>query len=54
MKTLFVLLFFPVLALAQYDGPGVETCRLFAQRQLMRDASTARGVAIERDQQLVI
>jgi len=39
---------------AQYEGPGVETCRLYAQRQLMREASTAKGVVIERDQNLVI
>ena len=53
MKTL-ILLLFPLLAHAQYDGPGVETCRLYAQRQLMRDAGTARGVVIERDQSLAI
>jgi len=49
-----VLLLLPLMANAQYDGPGVETCRLYAQRQLMRDASTARVVVIERDQHLVI
>ena len=41
-------------AKAQYDGPAVETCRLYAQRQLMRDANTAKGIVIERDQNLVI
>jgi uncharacterized protein YecT (DUF1311 family) len=54
MKTLLLLLLLPLVAHAQYDGPGVETCRLYAQRQLMRDANTARGVVIERDQALVI
>jgi uncharacterized protein YecT (DUF1311 family) len=54
MKALIALLLFPLLANAQYDGPGVETCRLYAQRQLMRDANTARGIVIERDQHLVI
>jgi len=53
MKILLLLLF-PAMAFAQYDGPGVEVCRLYAQRQLMRDASTARAVVIERDQSLVI
>jgi len=48
------LLLFPLLANAQYDGPGVETCRLYAQRQLMRDANTARSIVIERDQSLII
>jgi len=51
---LLVLLLFPLMAHAQYDGPGVETCRLYAQRQLMRDANTAKSVVIERDQNLVI
>lgn len=53
MKFLLALLL-PLVANAQYDGPGVETCRLYAQRQLLRDASTARGIVIERDQHLVI
>ena len=50
----FIAAFLPGVATAQYDGPGVEVCRLYAQRQLMRDASTARTVVIERDQSLVI
>lgn len=56
MKTILaiVVLLFPWVANAQYEGPGVETCRLFAQRQLMRDANTARGVVFERDANLVI
>ena len=53
MKLLIALLF-PLMANAQYEGPGVETCRLYAQRQLMRDASTAKRVVIEHDQSLVI
>lgn len=44
----------PSLASAQYEGPGVEACRLYAQRQLARDANTARTVVIERDASLVI
>jgi uncharacterized protein YecT (DUF1311 family) len=56
MKTIITILaaLLPTLASAQYDGPGVEVCRLYAQQQLKRDASTARGVVIERDQNLVI
>jgi uncharacterized protein YecT (DUF1311 family) len=49
-----VFLLFPLMANAQYEGPGVEVCRLYAQRQLMRDANTAKTVVIERDQNLVI
>lgn len=53
MKALLLLLL-PLVAHAQYEGPGVEVCRQYAQRQLMRDASTARNVVIERDPSLVI
>jgi uncharacterized protein YecT (DUF1311 family) len=53
MKALLLLLL-PLVAHAQYEGPGVEVCRLYAQRQLMRDAGTAKAVVIERDQSLVI
>jgi len=51
---LLLLLLFPVLANAQYAGPGVETCLGYAKRQLQRDAVNARDVVIERDQHLVI
>ena len=51
---LLLLLLAPLAASAQYEGPGVEVCRLFAQRQLIRDAGTARTVVIERDQNLII
>lgn len=51
---LLLLLLAPLAASAQYDGPGVEVCRLFAQRQLIRDAGTARTVVIDRDHSLII
>ena len=51
---LLLLLLAPLAASAQYEGPGVEVCRLFAQRQLIRDAGTARTVVIERDHSLII
>ena len=54
MRLLIALLLLPLAAAAQYDGPGVETCRLFAQRQLLGEASTARGIVIDRDEHLVI
>ena len=50
----FIAAFVPCVASAQYDGPGVEACRLYAQRQLMRDANTAKNVVIDRDANLVI
>lgn len=51
---LFLMGFFLVEAKAQYEGPGVEVCRLYAQRQLTRDANTARSVIFEHDQSLII
>ena len=54
MKALLALLFLPLLAHAQYSGPGVDTCLGYAKQQLERDANTARDVIIERDANLVI
>jgi uncharacterized protein YecT (DUF1311 family) len=54
MRALLLLLLAPLAASAQYDGPGVEVCQLYAQRQLIRDAGTARTVVIERDHSLII
>lgn len=51
---LLVFLLFPLMANAQYAGPGVDTCLGYAKRQLARDANTARDVVIERDANLVI
>jgi uncharacterized protein YecT (DUF1311 family) len=51
---LLLLLLFPLVASAQYAGPGVDTCLGYAKRQLARDANTARDVVIERDANLVI
>ena len=55
-RILFFLItgFVSVNALAQYAGPAVETCLGYAQRQLARDANTARTVILERDHNLVI
>jgi len=39
---------------AQYSGPAVEACRAYAKKQLLRDASTAKDVVIDRDAALVI
>ena len=51
---LLLLLLLPLMANAQYDGPGVATCLGYAKRQLERDANTARDVVIDRDQSLVL
>jgi len=39
---------------AQYNGAAVEACRAYANKQLFRDASTAKDVVIDRDANLVI
>jgi uncharacterized protein YecT (DUF1311 family) len=54
MALLLVLAGFVAEGHAQYAGPGVETCRAYAKRQLARDANSAREIVIERDQSLVI
>lgn len=41
-------------ALAQYQGPAVETCRAYAKRESSRDGATIKDVVIERDAQLLI
>ncbi len=55
MRSLFLLMV--LLAnpsLAQYAGPGVETCRDYAKRELKRNGTTSKDVVIERDQSLLI
>jgi uncharacterized protein YecT (DUF1311 family) len=41
-------------AFAQYDGPGVESCRAYALKELRRDGGKAKDVVIERDRNLFI
>ena len=41
-------------ALAQYAGPGVETCRAYAKAEIKREGTTAKDVVIERDANLMI
>lgn len=55
----FLLLFaaatlFPVVAAAQYNGPAVEACRAYALKELQREGTQAKAVAIERDASLNI
>ena len=49
-----LLLLFSTSALAQYDGPAVETCRSYAKRELERDGTRAKDVVFERNQNLSI
>ena len=41
-------------ALAQYQGPAVETCRNYAKRESAREGATIKDVVIERDAQLLV
>ena len=41
-------------AFAQYDGPGVESCRAYALKELKRDGGKAKDALIERDRNLFI
>ncbi|MBI2748642.1 MAG: DUF1311 domain-containing protein [Burkholderiales bacterium] len=41
-------------SLAQYAGPGVETCRAYAEREVRSDSSRAQTVAFDRDRELNI
>ena len=48
-----VLLLFPLVAFAQYSGPAVEACRVYAQQEQKREGA-AGSVLIERDRHLLI
>ena len=55
----FLLLFvgmtlFPVLAVAQYNGPAVEACGAYALKDLQRGGNQGKAVVIERDASLSI
>lgn len=41
-------------ALGQYDGPAVETCRAYAERELAINHDKANDVVLRRDQALTI
>jgi len=41
-------------ALGQYAGPGVETCRAYAERELRKQNSRIQSVVFDRDQNLNI
>src|SRR5262249_4386687 len=41
-------------ALAQYAGPGVETCRAYAERDMKKGTAKVQSVVFERDRELNI
>ena len=54
MKLFLAALFvaFPMLVMAQYNGPAVEACRAYALKELRRDGAKTATVVIERDASL--
>jgi uncharacterized protein YecT (DUF1311 family) len=54
MRLLLLLLACTGNALAQYNGPAVETCRAYARQDVARDGARVRDVVFERDQDLSI
>lgn len=55
MRTiLLALVLLPFSAWAQYAGPGVETCRAFAEREQKQDGTAVAKVVFDRDQNLGI
>ncbi len=49
-----LLAFLATPAVAQYNGPAVETCRAYAKSEMSRDGNRAKDVVFERDQNLQI
>ena len=57
MKKLICALFLAACsmpALGQYAGPGVETCRAYAERELRKENSKIQSIVFDRDQNLNI
>ena len=44
----------PLAALAQYAGPGVETCRAYAEREIRQKGAAVKAVVFDRDRELNI
>jgi len=49
MIRFLLLLLASTPALAQYQGPAVESCRAYALKELKRDGNQAKDVLFERD-----
>jgi uncharacterized protein YecT (DUF1311 family) len=54
MRFLLLLLGFSTSAVAQYNGPAVNTCLAYAKQEAVRDGTRAKDIIFERDQELVI
>lgn len=44
----------PAAAIAQYDGPAVETCRTYAEQEIRRDGDKTKAVVFDKDADLQI
>jgi len=51
---LLLLVLVATPALAQYNGPAVETCRAYAKSEAAREGTRAKDIVFERDQSLQI
>jgi len=54
MRLAFVLFLFSSTAVAQYNGPAVDTCLAYAKREAEREGSRAKDIVFERNQNLSI
>jgi uncharacterized protein YecT (DUF1311 family) len=54
MIRFLLLLLASAPALAQYQGPAVESCRAYALKELKREGGSAKDVVFDRDAALVI
>lgn len=46
--------FLPAAALAEYSGPGVESCRSYAERDVRKENAKVQSIAIDNDADLQI
>lgn len=54
MKTLLLLILaaLPLAAAAEYEGPALEACRAFGERELRRDGTDVKALAFDNDRHL--
>ncbi len=52
-RALLLALLLPLPALAQYSGPAVEACRIYAEQE-QKDPARKAAVVIEKDRHLII
>jgi len=53
-RLLLLLLFLPLIALAQVAGPALETCRAYGERELKKSSGNIAALPIDRDRALLI